>query len=170
MGGSHAPGTGRRGTTEFPAGWSRERIMDTILDVAKDPDEVPRRLRNGVWRTVGVRDGVEIVVLVAGDGAVRTAYPVSGPGVIRNPDRAADPASLTVDDLAAERIGDAAAKLLDALADRVPAEDLAVYRELYHVGEWEELADVVTAQVDGDRLPLSVAERDHLAVLRAAAG
>jgi hypothetical protein len=170
VGGGHAPGTGRRGTTEFPVGWSRERIMDAVVDVAKDPDEVPRRLHNGVWRTVGVRGGVQIVVLVAADGAVRTAYPVSGPGVIRNPERAADPATLTVDDLVAGRIGDAATQLLEALADRVPAEDLAVYRELYHVGEWEELAAVVAAQVEAEGLPLSPEGRDHLAVLRAAAG
>lgn len=47
------------------------------------------------------RGEVTIVMLVVGDGVVRTAFPVRGPWATRNPDRATDPASLTVDDLTA---------------------------------------------------------------------
>jgi len=142
--------------------------MDAVVDVAKHPDEVPRRQRNGVWRTVGVRDGVEIVVLVEADGAIRTAYPVTGAGVTRNPDGPVNPAELTVDDLVAGRISDAATQLLDGLADRLPADDLAHYRELYHAGESEELAEVLAAHVDTERVPLSQEESAHLTTLRAA--
>ena len=102
-GGGHAPGTGRRGATEFPAGWSREQITERLLDVARYPDETPRRLANGLWHTTGVREGVRIVVLLEPAGSVRTAFPVDGPGVVHNPDRAADPDHPSLDDLAAGR-------------------------------------------------------------------
>lgn len=109
--------------------------MDEILDVAKNPDEVPRRQHNGRWRATGVRGGVEIVVLIEQSGEIHIGYPVRGPGVIRNPDQARDPANLTVADLEAGRISHFATSLLDRLADRLPADDLAHDRSLHHAGE-----------------------------------
>lgn len=140
-GGGHAPGTGRRGATEFPASWTREQIVERFLHVARFPDETPTRLPSGVWRTVGVRAGVRIVVLLDPDGGVRAAFPVEGPGVVRNPDRAPDPARPTVDDLVAGRPGYAADELLAGLALDGPLG--TVCAELARAGEWAELAAVL---------------------------
>lgn len=140
-GGGHAPGTGRRGATEFPAGWSRERIVERFLDVARYPDETPTRLPGGAWRAVGVRDGVRIVVLLDPDGGVRAAFPVDGPGVVRNPERTPQPP--TAADLAAGRPGYAAAELLARADLREPLATACA--ELRHAGEWAELAAVLRA-------------------------
>lgn len=144
-GGGHASGTGRRGATEFPASWSRDRITDLVVDVARHPDEPPRQLASGVWHTTGVRDGVRIVALLDPDGAVRAAFPVDGPGVVHRPDRAADPARPTLDDLAAGRVGHAAAERLAEHAVRLPAADGVLLQQLYRAGEWDELDAVLAA-------------------------
>ncbi|MGC7093356.1 EndoU domain-containing protein [Amycolatopsis lurida] len=158
MGGGHAAGTGRRATTEFPASWSASRILGLITDVANRPDEPPRRLRNGRWRAGGVREGVSIVVLVEPDGRVHTGFPTAGPGVVRNPDTAADPANPTVADVTESRVSFYAEKLLAQLANRLPGWELAHYHELYVAGEWEELVDVLAAHLVAERLPLTVDE------------
>ncbi|RZQ65094.1 EndoU domain-containing protein [Amycolatopsis suaedae] len=155
MGGGHAPGKGRRATTEFPVGWTDERILSTVVDVAKNPDERPRRLRNGRWRTAGVRDGVEIVVLIEQNGQVHIAYPVGGTGVVRNPDTARDPAHPTVADLTDGRVSYFAETLLSQLSDRIPPDDLAHYRSLHHSGEWEELVDVLAAHLSAQDVVLT---------------
>ncbi|GAA3534083.1 EndoU domain-containing protein [Amycolatopsis ultiminotia] len=145
MGGGHAAGTGRRATTEFPPGWSAEQIIAVVKDVANDPGE-PRRLQyNGRWRCAGERYGVQVVVLVNGDGLVHTGYPVSGPGVVRNPDAARDPANPTVADQAGNRISYFTESLLHLVSDRLTPEDLDHYRDLQWSGEWEELADTMAA-------------------------
>ena len=145
-GGGHAPGTGRRGATEFPASWSREEIVERFLDVARFPDETPTRLPSGVWRAVGVRHGVRIVVLLGGDGGVRAAFPVDGPGVVRNPDRTPSPP--TVADLVAGRPGYAAGELLAS----VPLDPAvaAACAELRLAAEWAELAAVLRAVPGAD--------------------
>ena len=86
-GGRHRHGTGKPGKTEFPASWPDEKILDTLLDVARRPDRVPRRQeRNGNWVTRGTRDDVEVVAIVAGDGTVWSGWPLpGGPGVVKNP-------------------------------------------------------------------------------------
>jgi hypothetical protein len=83
-GGGHAPGTGRPGQSEFPRGWSDQRILTATLAVAQAP-EVLRRGRYGRWVAEGVEDGVRIRVVVGADGYVFTSVPLSGPGVVRNP-------------------------------------------------------------------------------------
>ena len=83
-GGGHAPGTGRPGQSEFPRGWSDQRILTASLAVARAP-EVLRRGRYGRWVAEGVEDGVRIRVVVGADGYVFTSVPLSGPGVVRNP-------------------------------------------------------------------------------------
>ncbi|HWD04580.1 MAG TPA: EndoU domain-containing protein [Amycolatopsis sp.] len=147
MGGGHAPGTGRRATSEFPPDWSNEKIISVIKDVANDPSEPRRKLYNGRWRCVGERFGVQVVVLVDADGFVHTGYPVAGPGVVRNPDAARDPANPTVADRSGNRISYFTDSLLTLLADRLPPDDLAHYRTLQWAGEWEELADTLAAHV-----------------------
>ncbi|WP_033291373.1 EndoU domain-containing protein [Amycolatopsis jejuensis] len=145
MGGGHASGTGRRATSEFPPEWSDEQIIAVVKDVANDPGEPRRQQYNGRWRCAGERFGVHVVVLVNGDGQVHTGYPLSGPGVIRNPDTARDPANPTVADRAGNRISYFTDSLLRLLTDRLPADDLAHYRDLQWSGEWEELADTLAA-------------------------
>lgn len=163
-GGEHGPGTGRRGATEFPAAWSREEITDRIVDVARYPDEPPRLLASGVWRTVGVREGVRIGVLVEASGAIRAAYPVTGPGVVRNPDRAADPRRPTLADLAGGLVGYSAEELLGRLGDRLTAGDREVYNELFRAGEWDELGAALAAQLR--EVELTDTERELLAALQ----
>lgn len=84
--GGHLHGTGRPGKTEFPPGWDEDKIADEAASVADDPDEV-YALPKGGWQAVGVRDGVTIEVIVRPNGRIATGYPVSGPGVRRNPRR-----------------------------------------------------------------------------------
>ncbi|MFE9577211.1 EndoU domain-containing protein [Nocardia sp. NPDC006044] len=86
-GGGHAPGVGAPGKTEFPDTdtWTDDHIIDSVLDVARNPDQTPVLQDNGRWKVSGTRDGVLIEVIVNSDGSIRTGYPVSGPGVVRNP-------------------------------------------------------------------------------------
>jgi RHS repeat-associated protein len=79
-GGGHAPGTGIPGKSEFPAGWSRDRIMDAISDVATDP--ASKTTTAGRTTLVdGTRDGVNIRVVIR-DNRIVTGYPTNLP---RNP-------------------------------------------------------------------------------------
>ncbi len=86
-GGGHRHGTGKPGKTEFPASWDDEKILDTLLDVARRPDRTPRHQDwNGHWVTRGTRDDVEVVAIVASDGRVWSGWPLpGGPGVVKNP-------------------------------------------------------------------------------------
>jgi hypothetical protein len=85
--GGHRHGTGNPGKTEFPASWDDKKIIDTILDVSRRPDESPiYQDWNKRWLALGKRDDVEVVVVIAGDGRVWSAWPrFGGPGVVRNP-------------------------------------------------------------------------------------
>jgi hypothetical protein len=162
MGGGHAPGVGRRATSEFPPGWSNEHIISVIKDVANDPSEARRQQKNGRWRCAGERFNVHVVVLVEENGHVYTGYPVAGPGVVRNPDAARDPANPTVADLKENRISFFADSVLTALADRLSPEDYTHYRTLLWSGEWEELADVLAAHATKLGLNLSADELSDL--------
>ncbi len=158
MGGGHAPGVGRRATSEFPPGWSDEHIISVVKDVANDPGEARWQQLNGRWRCAGERFTVHLVVLVEDNGHVHTAYPVSGPGVTRNPDAARDPANPTVADLKENRISFFADSVLTSLANRLSPEEYNHYRMLLWSGEWEELADVLAAHAVKVGLGLSADE------------
>lgn len=86
-GGGHRPGVGKPGKTEFPAGWNDKKIVDTVVDVARQPDSVPEHQHwNDRWVCSGIRDSVEVSVIVLRSGEIWTAWPEEGsPGVIRNP-------------------------------------------------------------------------------------
>jgi hypothetical protein len=155
VGGGHAPGTGRRATTEFPPAWSDEQIIAVVKDVANDPGEPRARQYNGRWRCAGERYGVQVVVLVDAEGFVHTGYPVTGLGVVRNPDASRDPANPTVADAAENRISYFLDSLLSLLADRFSPAELTHYRSLQWAGEWEELADALAAHVTVAELPLT---------------
>ena len=87
IGGGHRHGVGKPGKTEFPANWDDEKIMSKVLDVAQRPDVPPvLQQRNNRWVCTGIRDGVEVSVIVLRSGEVWTAWPEEGsPGVVRNP-------------------------------------------------------------------------------------
>jgi hypothetical protein len=86
-GGGHRHGTGRPGKTEFPASWDDTKIMDAALDVARRPDRPPvQQDWNGRWVARGVRDDVDVVVVIAVDGRIWSSWPLpGGPGVVKNP-------------------------------------------------------------------------------------
>ncbi len=61
--------------------------MDTVTDVARDPDQVPtQKPTSGLWEVRGTRDGVTILTVVRpSDSAIIAGYPEHGPGVVQNP-------------------------------------------------------------------------------------
>ena len=87
-GGGHRHGTGRPGKTEFPASWDDEKITNTLLDVARRPDQQPGHQKwNDRWVARGTRDDVEVVVVISGDGRIWSGWPnPGGSGVIKNPE------------------------------------------------------------------------------------
>ena len=79
----HRAGAGKPGKTEFPAGWSDEKILQDVSDIAKDPNAVKGV---GKWDSpyvIGTRDGVEIRVDFYPKnhpkygGQISTAYPTN---------------------------------------------------------------------------------------------
>ncbi len=90
-GGGHRSGTGSPGKTEFPAGWSDEKSLGNVLDVAQHPDSPPVHQNwNDSWLCTGTRDGVQVWAVVQRDGEIRTGWPEpGGPGVVQNPRRGA---------------------------------------------------------------------------------
>lgn len=83
-GGGHRPGTGKPGKSEFPSGWSDEKIIDSVVGVANDSSSSrgPRQ-GNGNVPVRGTRDGVDIEVIVnPGNNTIVTGYPTN---VSRNP-------------------------------------------------------------------------------------
>ena len=84
-GGGHRYGAGVPGKTEFPAHWTVDKIIDSILSVGRSPDSASLQ-RNGRWLVAGVRDQVALAVVINTDGRIWTAYPLPGcPGVRQNP-------------------------------------------------------------------------------------
>jgi Bacterial EndoU nuclease len=76
-GGGHRNGAGR-GKSEFPPGWSDDKIIDEIESVANDPDSQRSLQPNGRTRVEGTRDGIDIRVIVDPDGAsIRTGHPLN---------------------------------------------------------------------------------------------
>jgi hypothetical protein len=71
--------------TKFPYGWSDDKIIREIGDVARTPDKTPTARRRGGWICEGTRDGVTIEVVINRDGQVWTGYPLRGRGVEKNP-------------------------------------------------------------------------------------
>jgi hypothetical protein len=90
-GGGHRHGVGKPGKTEFPVSWDDKRILDTVVNVARRPDSTPEHQHwNDRWVCRGIRDSVEVSVIVLRNGEIWTAWPEEGsPGVIRNPPKEA---------------------------------------------------------------------------------
>ena len=82
-GGGHGPGRGTPKKSEFPSGWSDDKVIDAIMDVANDEKSVRRRAGRDRTYVNGTRDGVDIEVVIDADGkTVVTGYPTNVP---RNP-------------------------------------------------------------------------------------
>jgi hypothetical protein len=88
-GGGHRHGTGKPRKTEFPASWDDEKVIGTVLDVARKPDKPPvHQDWNDSWLCSGTRDNVEVSAVVLRNGEILTGWPEEGgPGVVRNPRR-----------------------------------------------------------------------------------
>jgi hypothetical protein len=86
-GGGHRHGVGKPGKTEFPASWDDEKVIASVLDVARKPDKPPTRQDwNDTWLCTGSRDNVEVSTVVERSGDILTGWPEEGgPGVVRNP-------------------------------------------------------------------------------------
>ncbi len=83
-GGGHRPGTGIPRKSEFPKGWSDDRILDAVSDVATDPKVVwSRPDKRGYITGTKTIDGIDIkVVFDTKNGRIVTGYPTNVP---RNP-------------------------------------------------------------------------------------
>ena len=81
-GGGHRSGTGKPGKSEFPSGWSDDRIKGEISDVATDPASSRAPGRGGREVVRGTRGGIDIEVIVEPNGRIVTGYPTNVP---RNP-------------------------------------------------------------------------------------
>jgi hypothetical protein len=83
-GGGHRPGTGIPGKSEFPPGWSDDKIIHNISDVATDPASTRVTQPNGRIRVDGAKGGVDIRVILdpANGGRIVTGFPTNLP---RNP-------------------------------------------------------------------------------------
>ena len=84
-GGGHRHGVGNPGKTEFPASWNDEKIINALLDVARQPDHSPGHQEwNDRWVARGTRDDVEVVAVVARDAEYLDWLADSGgPGVVK---------------------------------------------------------------------------------------
>ncbi len=84
---NHVSGVGKLEKTEYPPEWNEDTIKDTVIDVARNPDQVPeQRDKSRLWVVEGTRDGVTVRTVVRSDGAIMTGYPLpGGPGVVQNP-------------------------------------------------------------------------------------
>ena len=81
-GGGHRSGTGKPGKSEFPSGWSDDRIKGEISDIATDPASSRAPGRGGREVVRGTRGGIDIEVIVEPNGRIVTGYPTNVP---RNP-------------------------------------------------------------------------------------
>jgi hypothetical protein len=57
-GGGHRPGAGVPGKSEFPPGWSDDKIIAEVESVANDPASIRSTQNNGTIYVEGVREGV----------------------------------------------------------------------------------------------------------------
>lgn len=79
-GGGHGPGRGTPGKSEFPNDWSDDKVADAIVGVANDPASVREPAGGDRTQVRGMRDGIEIEVIIGRDGkTIVTAYPTNTP-------------------------------------------------------------------------------------------
>lgn len=147
-GGGHGTGRGNPGKSEYPARWSDDDAIEQVMSVATRPDGAVQQ-PDGTFRAWGVRDGVDLRVVVTELGSVVTSFPVSGDGVVVNP----------LDDLRAPYVA-----RLQHVIDATEMDDEARngIDELMAAGEWDQVVLHLRA--------LPVADRVELEELAVAAG
>lgn len=124
-GGGHGAGRGIPGKSEYPATWTDNKTTAAFMSVAREPDGAVAQ-PDGTFRAWGVRDGVDMRVVVTSEGEVVTAYPVSGEGVVHNPlDEGRTPVVARLADVVAATPLDESAK--------------AGVDEQMRVGEWDQV-------------------------------
>jgi hypothetical protein len=123
-GGGHTAGNGTPGKREFPARWDHDTAIGHVMSVAREPAGAVQQ-PDGTFRAWGVRDGVDLRVILSDKGKVHTAYPVAGDGVVTNP----------LDELRAPLV----ARLRD-LIDRAKPDGTTRTGlvEMVDAGEWDE--------------------------------
>ncbi|MCA1712731.1 MAG: EndoU domain-containing protein [Actinobacteria bacterium] len=137
-GGGHGPGRGIPGKSEFPARWSDDAAIDHTMSVATEPDGAVQQ-PDGTFRAWGVRDGVDLRVIVTELGHVQSSYPVTGEGVVTNP----------LDELRRPYV-----ERLQRLVDAAPFDDpaRAGAAELLAAGEWDQVVLHLRAVTSGEEL------------------
>ncbi len=127
-GGGHRAGGQHGGKTEFPTHWRDDRAMAHVMSVAKEPDGAVAQ-PDGTFRAWGTRDGVQLRVIVSGEGEALTAYPLPGPGVVHNP----------LDELRQPWVERLTTLLAHALPPDLDEEIREGFDELLLVGEWDQV-------------------------------
>ncbi len=64
--------------------WGDDRVLVAIIAAARDPDRVEFNESTGNWNADRRVDGILIRVAVRPTGSIVTAFPVDGPGIVRN--------------------------------------------------------------------------------------
>ncbi len=70
---------------EFPADWSDDDILEAIREVVGTGVVDRPAHRSGELVIIGEVDGVVLATIVKPNGEIRTAYPLTGEGVVINP-------------------------------------------------------------------------------------
>jgi hypothetical protein len=154
-GGGHRHGAGRAGSTEFPATWTNDQVIAHIIDVARHPDVNPVWQPNQLWHLRGIRDGVDIIVLMERDGAVLTAWPLAGGrGVQQNPSWSDDPEEA--------QLAQAMKHLPDRFSDRLDPDETDALRMMAEAGEWAEEVDLLIATLADKQQGVTDHERLNL--------
>lgn len=64
IGEGHRDGTGIPGKTEFPSGWTGDKILHEISDVAMDPNSISEMIEpNGYQPIISIQDGINLRVI-----------------------------------------------------------------------------------------------------------
>lgn len=85
-GGGHASGVGIPGNSEFPERWDDDQIIANVQEAVQNPTPPHVARPNGGWDVQGTVDGVVIQIHINRDGTIWSAYPLSGDGVVVNPE------------------------------------------------------------------------------------
>ena len=152
-GGGHSAGRQHGGKSEFPPRWNDDDAMGHVMSVAREPDGAVAQL-DGTFRAWGVRDGIQMRVVVTGEGDVITAYPVPGPDIIVNP----------LDAVRAPWVERLTNLLAATLPDDLDEPVRAGLDEQMQVGEWDQVLLQLRA------LGVASEHRQELHELLAAAG
>ncbi|MBL8510501.1 MAG: EndoU domain-containing protein, partial [Betaproteobacteria bacterium] len=78
-GGGHGAGRGIPGKSEFPKGWSDDKVIHVISDIATDPNAVRSAGRGGRTVVEGTREGINVRVILGRDGEIITGFPTNVP-------------------------------------------------------------------------------------------